>query len=186
MRKYSVNHSRPNPIIEQEEKAILLAVDRALSSSSNSQTIGRNGEIPLLDFLNRYLPSTLKATSGQFVTPNKNMSPQLDIMILDSRYPLLSQNLDNSVLAMSHSVVQIIEVKTNLISQDVEKIWQDSRTITGLLLEVPAFGAYDSFTSVSITAIAYRCARRLDTIANAYKEFSEPHKVRKVFFETFI
>lgn len=119
--KFKHNHGTNNEIIEQEEKSILLAVDRALSSSSNSQTIGRNGELPLIDFLNKYLPPTLKAVSGHFLTPNGNISPQIDVMIIDTRYPFLSVNLDGSVLAMLHSVIHTIELKTNLISSDIKK-----------------------------------------------------------------
>lgn len=36
-------HGTPNPIIKQEEEAILAVVNRALESSSNAQIIGRNG-----------------------------------------------------------------------------------------------------------------------------------------------
>ncbi|WP_418115024.1 DUF6602 domain-containing protein [Vibrio scophthalmi] len=41
----------------------------------------------LLEFFNRYLPPTFKAVSEHFITPNGNISPQIDIMILDSRIP---------------------------------------------------------------------------------------------------
>src|SRR5689334_15392292 len=90
-------HGTPNPIIRTEELAMLAIVDRALASSSNSQTIGRNGERPLLDFFNRYLPYTFKAVTGHFVPPSGTLSPQIDIMLLDSRYPLLAVNADGSV-----------------------------------------------------------------------------------------
>lgn len=124
--KYKHIHGTTNQIIQQEEKAILLAVDRALSSSSNSQIVGKNGELPILDFLNRYLPPTFKVASGHFITPKGNLSPQLDIMVMDSRYPLLSQNLDGSVLAMLHSIIYAIEVKTNITSSDVKKICENT------------------------------------------------------------
>jgi len=42
--KYKHKHETTNQIIQQEEKAILLTVDRALTSSSNSQTVGKNDE----------------------------------------------------------------------------------------------------------------------------------------------
>lgn len=43
-------------------------------------------------------------------------------MILDSRYPLLAENLDGSVLVMLHSVVEAIEIKTNLTSTELKKV----------------------------------------------------------------
>lgn len=38
-------HGTPNPIIMREEELMLAQVDKVLASTSNSQTIGRNGEI---------------------------------------------------------------------------------------------------------------------------------------------
>ena len=74
-----------NEIIAAEEEVILATVKKALHSSGNSQTIGRNGEIPLLDFFDRMLPNTLIARSGHFVGPDSVISPQIDILILDAR-----------------------------------------------------------------------------------------------------
>ena len=171
--KYKHQHGTKNPVIEQEEKSILLAVDRALSSSSNSQTIGRNGELPLLDFLNRYLPPTFKAVSGHFITPNGNISPQIDIMVLDSRYPLLAENLDGSVLAMLHSVIQTIEIKTNLTSTDIKKVSNDTRKITELMNEVDVFNK-QSFSSPITKVFAYRIKNKLETIEHSFQKNCEP------------
>ncbi len=171
--KYKHQHGTKNPVIEQEEKSILLAVDRALSSSSNSQTIGRNGELPLLDFLNRYLPPTFKAVSGHFITPNGNISPQIDIMVLDSRYPLLAENLDGSVLAMLHSVIQTIEIKTNLTSTDIKKVSNDTRKITELMNEVDVFNK-QSFSSPITKVFAYRIKNKLETIEQSFQKNCEP------------
>lgn len=171
--KYKHQHGTKNPIIEQEEKSILLAVDRALSSSSNSQTIGRNGELPLLDFLNRYLPPTFKAVSGHFITPNGIISPQIDIMVLDSRYPLLAENLDGSVLAMLHSVIQTIEVKTNLTSTDIKKISNDTYKIKELMNEVDLF-KNQSFSSPIMKVFAYRIKNKLETIEHSFQKNCEP------------
>ena len=88
---------------------MLACVNKAITSSSNAQTIGRNGEIPLRDFLNHYLPYTFRATTGHFVTPEGELSPQLDVMILDTRYPLLAHNADSSVLSMLHAVVHVMD-----------------------------------------------------------------------------
>jgi len=160
----------------QEEKAILLSVDRAKSSTNNSQTIGRNGEIPLIEFLNRYLPITLKAASGHFITKEGSLSPQIDVLILDSRYPLLSQNIDGSVLAMAHSVIEVIEVKTNLASKDVQSIAVNSQKIMEMMKNAPLFGEYGSWGAITTSAIAYNCAQSLDTLENKYIKFNNPGK----------
>ncbi len=172
--KYSHKHGTKNPVIEQEEKSILLAVDRALSSSSNSQTIGRNGELPLLAFLNRYLPPTFRAVSGHFITPNGTISPQIDVMIIDSRYPLLAENLDGSVLAMLHSVIQTTEVKTNLTSADIKKISSDTKKIRILMNEVDIFNGCESFSAPITHAFAYRIKNKLETIEQSFQEHCEP------------
>lgn len=172
--KYKHQHGTKNPVINQEEKTILLTVDRALASSPNAQTIGRNGELPLIEFLNRYLPPTFRVASGHFITPNGNISPQIDIMILDSRYPLLSENLDGSVLAMLHSVIQTIEVKTNLTSGDIKKISYDIQIIRELIKEIEIFDCDDCFSSPITQAFAYRIKNKLETIEHHFQENSQP------------
>ena len=160
-------HATPNPIIQHEEEVLLAVVDRALDSSTNSQIIGRNGEIPLRDFLNRYLPFTLHAVTGHFVSPSGLMSPQIDIIIYDTRYPLLAENADGSVLVMLHSVVLTIEVKTNLTTRDIEKAWKDGAKIMGLAKEIEGYGGY-YWGAISCFVLAYRCASRLETLENKF------------------
>lgn len=156
-----------NKIIATEEKSILAKVDQAIASSGNSQTIGRNGEIPLISFLDRFLPNTLKAKSGHFLSPSGVRSPQIDVLILDSRYPLLSENADGSVLAMLHSVVGCVEVKTKIRTSDLPVIWRNSRTIRETASEV--FDNENDFSSPFYTTVAYRTANRLATLADKYE-----------------
>jgi len=169
-------HGTPNPIIQREEEVMLSLVDKALASTSNSQAIGRNGEIPLRDFLNRYLPYTLRAVTGHFVPPSGRLSPQIDVMILDARYPLLAENADGSVLAMLHSVIQTIEVKTRVTTRDIEKMWKDSIEIMELASELAGHGDPADFRSVRTTAFAFRSAQRLDTLEQKYEEVGKPDK----------
>lgn len=144
---------------------MLLAVDQASESGENSQSIGRNGEIPLRNFLNRYLPYTLRAETGHFVTPAGMLSPQIDIMILDARYPLLSRNTDGSILAMLHSVISAVEVKCNVRTSDFPKMWKDSEHIMAFARE-----AYEDFgwQSVAAVAFAYRSRNRLKTLSDKF------------------
>lgn len=158
----------------QEERSILLCVERAKTSSNNSQTLGRNGELPLVEFLNRYLPTTLKAASGHFITPEGTLSPQVDVLILDSRYPLLAHNTDGSVLAMAHSVLDTLEVKTNLTTNDIKKITSDAQTITQILSNEKVLGDYPKWGAITTSAIAYNCAQRLETLENIYIESGNP------------
>jgi len=175
MRKRYIKHQHgtPNPIMKQEEEAILVAVNRALESSSNSQTIGRNGEIPFREFLNRYLPYTLRAATGHFVSPDGELSPQIDVMILDARYPLLAVNDDGSVLAILHSLVSTIEVKTRLSTGDIKKIWKDAARIMSLASQVNGYSG-EYWGAVMTCAFAYGCANKLDSLESIYEKVGTP------------
>jgi hypothetical protein len=142
----------------QEEAAILLSVERALASSPNAQTIGRNGETPFLDFLQRYLPSTPRATTGHFIAPSGAISPQLDVIVADSRYPLLSENTDGSALVMLHSVVHVLEIKANVTTKDIKKSLDNTRKTSALGREVEGFDHADSWSSFRAWLLAYNCA----------------------------
>ena len=149
---------------------MIASVDKALAASGNSQTIGRNGELPLVQFLNRYLPFTIRAFSGHFVAPDGEMSPQLDVMLVDARYPLLAENSDGSVLAMLHSMLRTIEVKTRLQAKDLKKAWAVARTIRHLASQAGPDEVFYLHTNV----FSYRAAQRLDTVEARYIEFATP------------
>lgn len=168
MKSFKHEHGTCNPILAQEEQAILLDVDRALASSPNSQTIGRNGEIPFLRFLQRYLPSALRAVSGHFITPAGVISPQLDVMVVDARYPLLAENADGSVLVMLHSVLRTIEIKTNLKTKDIQKSLLAAKRVEFLASEIHEFGTSDSFAFPQSLLLAYKCAHRLSSLEKAF------------------
>jgi len=152
---------------------MLACVNKAITSSSNAQTIGRNGEIPLRDFLNHYLPYTFRAATGHFVTPEGELSPQLDVMILDTRYPLLAHNADGSVLSMLHAVVATIEVKTRIATRDVQKMWLDAIKVTKLSRR-SVFK--DDWGGIDIWGFAYGCANRLDALEAEYERVGQPNE----------
>lgn len=161
------SHGTPNPILEKEENLMIAVVEKALSSTSNSQVIGRNGEIPFRNFLNKYLPYTLRAETGHFISPSGKLSPQIDVMILDSRYPLLARNEDDSVLAMLHSLIFTIEVKTNITSNDIKKMWSNNVKIFSLAKEIPLYVS-DEWGAIGSMGFSYKCANRLDTLEEKY------------------
>ncbi len=163
-------HGTPNPILAREEEGMIAAVDKALAASANPQIIGRNGELPLVQFLNRHLPYTMRALTGHFIAPDGELSPQIDVLIVDPRYPLLAQHLDGSVLAMLHSVLRIIEVKTKLRSGDIKKAWTDARLIQKLASQVPP----KDNLYVRTNLFSYRAGHRLDTLEERYIEFGCP------------
>lgn len=169
-------HGTRNPILAQEEDAILLTVERALASSTNSQTIGRNGELPFLQFLQRYLPTTLRAISGHFITPSGQLSPQIDVIVVDARYPLLAENSDGSALVMLHSVICMFEVKTNATTRDIKKSLTVAAKVMLLVSEVEEFGGVESFASPRSLLLAYRCFHRLASMERLFFASVDPQR----------
>lgn len=161
-------HGHPNPILKQEEISLLAALDRTQHSTSNSQILGRNGEKALIGFLNRHLPATFHTTTGHFVTPSGVLSPEIDVLVLDARYPFLAKNDDGSVVAMLHSVLAAIEVKLTLTKIEIGKIRKNSTRIEELSKEVfPDASTWESFFQ---TTFAYKTRLRLQTVANHFFE----------------
>lgn len=133
-------HGFANPVFLQEERSLLVAVDKAVATGVGPESIGRNGERPLLEFLERYLPRQFRIATGHFVAPSGHVSPQVDALVLDARYPLLSVNHDGSVLAMLHSVLATIEVKTSLRARDIERLhahWRGVSRVVGKVFRDP-------------------------------------------------
>ena len=161
-----------NPVFNQEEVTLIATLDRSLSSTSNSQILGRNGEKGMINFLNRYLPSSFRTLSGHFITPSGNLSPQIDILIIDSRYPLLSENEDGSVVAMLHSVLATIEIKLSLNKREILKIKKNNIMIEELSSEV--FNSLDLDVGIVQPSLAYRTKNRIKTIAKHFFSGDQP------------
>ncbi len=119
-------HGYKNEVILEEENTLLALRQRALNSTTNSQILGRNGEVGIRNFLTRYLPSCFGVVSGHFVTVNGVLSPEIDILIIDSRFPYVSQNVDGSAIVMLDSVLATIEVKLSLGKREIQKIRSNS------------------------------------------------------------
>ncbi len=166
-------HGHINPIFAHEETQMLAAVDKAHSSSSNSQILGRNGEAALCSLLNRYLPISFRAVTGHFVTPSGRLSPELDVVVMDARYPLLAENEDGSVLAMLHSVIATIEVKRTLVKKEVLKIRKNASLVADLQAEV--FPGSGEWGGVIQLAFSYRSGITLNTVANHYFDAYSPN-----------
>lgn len=166
-------HGHINPVINQEEIALIAAVDKSLSSTSNSQVLGRNGEKEIITFLTRYLPNCFRTVSGHFVTPSGKLSPQIDALIIDSRYPLLSENEDGSVVAMLHSVLAAVEIKLSIDKSETCKMRRNAKIIEELSFEV--FDPADLDQAVVQPSLAYRAKSRLKTIAKHFFAGDQPH-----------
>ena len=98
---------------------------------------------------------------GHFVAPDGEMSPEIDVMLVDPQYPYLSQNENGSVVAMMHSVLSTIEVKLNLKGKEIKKIRKDTSTIQRFSNKVFPGG---SWSKIFQYGIAYKTGFRLETV----------------------
>lgn len=159
-------HGHTNKIFLQEEVGIIASIDKVTQSSGNPQILGRNGEKCLVGFLNKYLPNCFRAISGHFVTPSGVLSPEIDVMIIDARYPYLSQNEDGTIVAMLHSVIATIEVKLSVTKGEIKKIRKNSIITTKLTSEV--FPSPVSMNSLVQYGFAYKTKLNLKTLAKHF------------------
>ncbi len=143
---------------------MLATVDKA-AACGNPQILGRSGELPLLDFFNRYLPLNIRAVTGFFLSPRGQLSPQVDILIIDSRYPLLAHNSDGTVIAPLHSVLQAIEVKVSASKREIANILHNAELISNISSQV--FGR-QTFTAVRTQAIAYKAKTRMSSLSEHF------------------
>jgi hypothetical protein len=109
-----------------------LAEMKKTNTFNNAQVTGRNGELLILNFLQTYLPSMFSVKTGKFINLNKRLSPQIDILILDARFPLLSNNIDGSVIAPLHAVISTIEVKSRLCTREIQNIEKSHTKIVSI------------------------------------------------------
>jgi len=163
-----------NRVMLEEENSIISSVNKALSSSMNSAIIGRNGEIPLKDFLIKYLPKCFMVESGHFIDTKSNISPQIDIMILDSRFPVLVRNSDDSVLAMGHSVICCISVKSKVIKREIKEIIEWAEKINSFSNSLYPRG----WKEITLESIAYIADSSTEKIKENFFELSK--KTREI------
>jgi len=100
------------------------------------------------------------------VTPSGQLSPELDVILMDARYPLLSQNEDGSVVAMLHSVIATIEVKLALVKKEILKIRKSGKAVSDLQRET--FPQVGTWGGVMQFAVAYRSGIMLATVEKHY------------------
>jgi hypothetical protein len=123
------------------EQAIMIA-ELAKSDGENNSTIGQNGEILILKFLKKYLPPQFRAYKGTCKNIHGDSSHEHDIMIADSRFPILNETLSGSVTAMQHAVLASIEIKRTLNKSSIidirEKFLIDQNQKPKILQFIPS------------------------------------------------
>jgi hypothetical protein len=103
--------------------------------------------------------------TGFFVAPSGRLSPQIDILVVDSRYPLLAQYEDGTVVATLHSVLAAVEVKVRVSKRDIVNTIRNAETITGVASEIYA---PESWSRVRTAGVAYRTRLKRDALASHF------------------
>jgi hypothetical protein len=109
-----MKHTTATSVMFLEEKAIVAHAAQAISGAANPKIFGATGEKGILILLRRYLPSCFRASSGHALDPTGQKSPEIDIMILDSRFAPLSVHQDGTTLEMKEAVLGVVSVKKRL------------------------------------------------------------------------
>ncbi|MBY6053432.1 DUF6602 domain-containing protein [Cytobacillus firmus] len=105
---------------------------------------GRYKEVLLMNYLKKVLPSNVSIGTG-FVKKGDRITSQIDLIIYNNSIPTLFSEGD-FVIALSESVIGIIEVKSNISSTNVEEIIEKSNK-NGTLIGENIFNGVFSFDS---------------------------------------
>lgn len=165
--------AKPNDNFRHELKRMISELDQA--DGHNNSTVGRNGELILAEFLNRYLPPQFVVRKGHFRRRNGSVSREHDLMVLDARFPFLSEIHEGSVKAMRHAVLCTVEVKRTVVSRDIVSIRKD---VLELQNEFDAIRSrhreyqHSYWSTPRSLAFAFNTGRRLKTLASHF--FIEP------------
>jgi hypothetical protein len=116
----------------QEEKNVLSVFDRAAADAHDAHRMGTRGELPIVDFLNRYIPGTIRAVTGRIGMPNGEMSGSVDIIISDVRYPVLSQYADGSAIVPVHAVLAAVAVRPILDRYTLDEVLKQADDVNRL------------------------------------------------------
>ncbi len=142
-----MNFGEQNKIILEEEIEIISEYEKMLKSCSNSSMLGSIVEKNISNFLKRYLPKNVTIETGKFINSEGKKSPQIDILILDSQYPVLCRNKDDSVLAISESVIAAISIKSSIGQREIKEINSWGEKVMAILKKDYKSGFEESWIS---------------------------------------
>lgn len=114
-------------------KELLAIKDRVRQLINHWGEDGRYQEAVLKSVISRFLPEKYKIVSGFVIKQTLNRgeheaSKQIDIIVYNTDFPVLFKEGDFSIVT-ADSVEAIIEVKSNLKNQGVEKVMRKSNEV---------------------------------------------------------
>lgn len=150
---------------EQEEMIAKLKK----SEGGNNASLGDDGELLVIRFLNRFLPPQFRAYKGHYRKIDGTLSREIDVMILDSRFPLLNETESGVVYAMQHALLATIEVKRTLGEPEIKSIRENTISTQNDKAQVPEIGFKNIYWSrPESLAFAFRSRSTLKTMASHF------------------
>lgn len=141
---------------------------------------GDNRENAFVEFLKEYLPNKYGIGRGEVISPENEISGEMDIIIFDKDHCPLFLKSESHSLYPRESVFGAISMKSHLDSEELKDAYKN---IASLKKITPTQGSTNSFTPgmvtgfhpvVPVTAIfAYAANRSLEAIARQVKDLDK-------------
>jgi hypothetical protein len=148
-------------------KELIAVKDRVRNIIKDSQYAeeGRYKEAVLKNVISRFLPNSISVGTGFVITPDREITKQIDIIIYDDSSPVLFKEGD-FVIVLAHTVRAIIEVKS--------KIHDTTKLMEFIKISDSNASKIGSMTTIGRKffngLFAYECDLSSDTIKNALNE----------------
>jgi hypothetical protein len=138
----------------------LAAQAEVAGGTGHASTTGKMRELLIQRFLKPHLPRTFEIRSGIIVDSKGKKSKQQDIVIVDTRLPVIDIGSDNEAILIAESVVATIEVKSHLGTSEIE----------------------DSLESIALTKRLTRCGEQMYKKGGVEIRTPNPHPILSYLF----
>lgn len=117
-------HGEQNLSFFQKEEELIAKLKQISHSTESPQQIGRAVEDFIASFLRELLPVDFRVeTRCKVVDKEGNYSREIDLAIVDAKFPKLFSTADGSSLLMYESIKQVFELKRSLDSKEISDVF---------------------------------------------------------------
>lgn len=107
-----------------------------MGSVKHNPTVGALREEYLLEFFRELVPDSVSITSGFIVDATGNISPQLDLIVIQkSSLPLITMKDGLSIVPVE-SAILVVEIKSTLITEDLKQVEAQNDSLSKLQLTI--------------------------------------------------
>ncbi|EAX88663.1 hypothetical protein TVAG_459780 [Trichomonas vaginalis G3] len=138
--KWIVDFANPKSPPLQKHFEAQVDILMSLASASDKELRVQNNDSSNREsfcrlFLSSHLPPGFRVTTGEIIDSNSNLTGQLDVVVVNDLCPSLTIDTSQSVIAPipADSVLAVIEVKTTLTNDALNKALNQMRPIKALM-----------------------------------------------------